>query len=74
MKPVTQEDGLGCGLACVASLLNENYKNTKKYFKENDLKKGLYCRDIVKVLEKAGKKYEYRYIKKKIQRRKHCIY
>ncbi len=68
MKPITQEDALGCGLACVAFILKKSYKKTKEnHFNEFDLKRGLYCREIKGVFLKMGKNYEYSYVKRKIK-------
>ncbi|MBI2043117.1 hypothetical protein HYT25_01880 [Candidatus Pacearchaeota archaeon] len=59
-KPITQEEPMGCGVACVASLLGISYKKTLKLFGRNyNLKKGAYCDDIVKTLKKAGLNYNY---------------
>lgn len=45
MKPVKQEDNFGCGIACVAAVLNTNYKNALTLFKdgqEHVRKRGFY--------------------------------
>ncbi len=68
MKSVTQEDAFGCGLACVAFILKKPYKITKeKYFPAKNVEGfGLVCKEIVQGLRKAGKEYEYKYIKKRM--------
>lgn len=70
--PIKQEDKLGCAIACAAFLLNINYQDSLKLFKNGKYKaknKGFFCKDIIIVLKKAGLKYEYRYIKNKIRRK-----
>lgn len=68
MKSVTQENSLGCGIACVAYVCNTSYKTAKrKFFKGlgDSNNTGYLCKDMVKALSMAGKKYHYRYIKRK---------
>ena len=69
MKPVTQEDMFGCGVACVAFILEKSYADAKKrYFRGNDLKSvGLFCRDLVKALKKGGRGYDFKKVKGKIR-------
>lgn len=68
MKTVVQEDGFGCGVACVSSLLQISYKDALKLF-QNGKKKATVCgfspKNIVSALQKAGLKYKTKYIKKK---------
>lgn len=61
MKSITQEEGMGCAIACVAFILNADYKSTKKLFdnKENSFLKGYLCRDIIKALSKKGLSYTF---------------
>ena len=68
-EPVTQQDLLGCSIACVAFICNTKYENAKKYFSNlgDANKTGFYCKHIVSALEKAGKQYNYKYLKQKIQ-------
>ena len=75
-KSVTQENGLGCGLACVAALCKVSYKLTQKnYFKGlgSANTRGYYCKHLIKALSKAGKKYNYGFIKRKINWRNGMI-
>lgn len=67
-KSVTQEDPMGCSIACVAFILGINYKQSKKYFKGlgSPVKSGYWCKDVVKALSRAGLSYDYKYIKRKI--------
>jgi hypothetical protein len=63
---VTQKEPLGCSIACVAFIKNVSYKTAKvRYFnKLGDAKKtGYMCKDVVKALNRAGKAYDYVYIK-----------
>ena len=61
MKAVTQEDLMGCGIACVACVLNKSYKSAKKLFRnpKHADTKGYYCRDIIDVLKNAGLIYTF---------------
>ena len=60
IKPTTQEHTLGCGVACVASILGISYQGALKYFnKENVISRGCYCSEIVHVLHLNGKYYKY---------------
>jgi len=69
-RPVKQEDSMGCGIACVAFVTSVSYNNAKrKYFtNENNADTiGYNCKDIVKALSISGKKYTYKYIKKRMK-------
>ena len=69
MNAVKQEDSYGCGVACVGFILRKDYQKALGLFREGKQKAettGFYCKEIVKVLENEGFKYEYRYIKSKI--------
>ena len=72
MKPVVQKHSLGCGVACVAFVLGKSYDEAMPLFPQGSKKAGtigFLCREIAKALEKAGKNYEYRYIKPRVRRR-----
>jgi hypothetical protein len=59
-KAISQEEDLGCGVACIASLLNINYKKAIKIFgKRYNKFKGTYCNDIKHILNKKGLNYQY---------------
>ena len=65
-NPVTQEDNMGCGAACMAFLIDCSYAkaiaiigNAKKMASA----RGFYCRDLVIGLRRAGKNYAYKYVK-----------
>ena len=74
MKSITQKDALGCGIACVAFVVNCSYQDAKKnFFKNFNEKKGLYCKDIVKAFEKAKKEYGYKKVKAKKQFKENTI-
>lgn len=60
MESVTQEDSLGCAIACAAKVMGRDYKNTKKLFPKKT--KGFLCIDLVKVLRKSGMNSHYCYI------------
>ena len=59
MKAVTQEEGMGCGLACVAYILKIPYKKAKPMFKhpENSSTKGFMGYELKEVLNKKGLNY-----------------
>lgn len=58
---ITQKHTLGCGVACVAYLLNTTYNKALKLFNEprNAATVGYYCDEIVKALDQAGHKYHF---------------
>lgn len=66
-----QEDDFGCGVACVADLLDIPYSAALKLF--NDSKNarftGFLCRDIMTALQRAEVNSEYKYVKPKIKAR-----
>lgn len=60
MKLVTQEQPMGCGLACVASAANVSYKKVLALVKrEYASTRGFYCQDLVDALKKLGLHYKY---------------
>lgn len=67
MKPVRQEDPLGCGIACVAFVLGISYRRAKRYFRRpaEAERRGFFCRDIVFALKRAGKTCEVKCCRKK---------
>ena len=57
-KPITQKHPMGCGVACVASLLGLSYSKTFKFFDKNKAStNGYYIKDIVLALNEKGLKY-----------------
>ncbi len=70
MKPIAQEDGYGCGIACAASIVGMSYENTKQLFSNAKQAKdfGFLCKDIVDAFAKKKLSYEYRYIKPKLKK------
>ena len=65
MRTVTQEDAMGCGIACVASVCGLSYARAKKKLFRNigDIRRGFYCRELIKALARAGKDYNFRHVK-----------
>lgn len=61
MKPITQEEPMGCAISCVAFLLNKSYKTTKNMFKypEHSFTRGFYCGEITRVLNRGGLNYAF---------------
>ncbi len=67
-KPITQKNALGCGAACVAGILDCEYKKALGLFSKGIFRSSTYgfnCKDIVEVLDKAGRDYSYCYVNKK---------
>ncbi len=65
MKAVTQEDAMGCGIACVAFVIGRSYRTTQhNYFRERKPStKGYYCFELTRALSRAGLKYSYKRVK-----------
>lgn len=61
-KSVTQSHPMGCGVACVAYVLNKSYIETLKLFTnpEAAYSNGYYCEDLIEALNRENRKYEYR--------------
>ena len=70
MKPITQEEPMGCAIACVAFLLNTSYRVAKNMFKypEHSFTRGFYCGEITNVLNKGGLNYTFYKFKKEHQK------
>jgi len=65
-NPVRQENLTGCGLACVAFIVNKTYRSFLPLIKEQliDLNnRGMFCRDLIKFLDLSGIKAKLRYIR-----------
>jgi len=62
---VTQEHALGCGVACVASLLSLPYKKALAFFDDptKAWTTGYHCRDLVSALHVAGRSFRHKYVK-----------
>ena len=72
MKAVAQENNFGCSVACVAAILNTSYQQTLKLFaygKRRTESTGFYCKDIIEVLQKSNRFYEYRYISRGVRKK-----
>ena len=71
MKLIAQEESMGCGIACVASIIGKSYKDTKKFFDnpEFSASRGFYCRELIKVLNKRGLKYDFKKFKEDYKRK-----
>ncbi|MEK6978717.1 MAG: hypothetical protein AABW86_00710 [Candidatus Micrarchaeota archaeon] len=70
-KKVAQEDAMGCGLACVASVCGLSYARTKGTLFRNigDIRRGFYCRELVRALARAGKAYRFHHVKKSARKK-----
>lgn len=67
MKPVKQEDGLGCAVACVAFILGITYQKGLLLFEDGGIrvtdKANFYCPEIVKILNSKEKNYKWKRLK-----------
>ena len=74
MKSITQEEPMGCGVACVAVALNKSYQYTKELFDNPKYAstRGYYCREIIKVLNK--KFYNYIFAKVNEKNKNYSFY
>ncbi len=61
MELVTQQEPMGCGIACVAVALNKSYQSTKKLFDNPEcaFTRGYYCRELIKVLNTKFDDYTF---------------
>ena len=66
IKPVSQLDPFGCGIACVAVATNLNYGEAKLLFFNKSLAKtkGYLCKDLILALSKKGLIYKLKIYKK----------
>ena len=72
MRLVAQQDNFGCGVACAASILELNYKETLLLFEDGKNKakeRGFYCKEIIKALKQKCLAYEYKYVKPHLHRK-----
>lgn len=65
MRLIAQKNYSGCSVACVASVLNVNYRDALELFPPNGdpEKKGFYCHEIVEALYRGNQAYNWGYIK-----------
>lgn len=62
---VAQEEGIGCGLACVASELGVTYQRARRLSgrPESSYTDGYSCQDLVRILNDNGRNYAFRDVK-----------
>ena len=66
-RTVVQKHSRGCGLACIAFVLEVKYSKIAKFVRQSKkLKDGLTCREIVNILGNFGKSYSYKYLKPRL--------
>lgn len=69
MKPLRQEDGFGCAVACVAFILKVPYSEALTLFydgkRRSKEKANFYCPEIVQILNNAGLQYAWQKLPKK---------
>lgn len=69
IKPITQIHPSGCGVACVAQVLEMSYSRALKLFRNGEfyaMLRGFYCKDLVMALNMAGRKSKFIFISKKV--------
>lgn len=69
---IVQKDSNGCGVACVAFILNKKYSETLNLVENGSFKaknRGFSCKDLVMILRKAQKDYRYKYITSKLKKK-----
>lgn len=66
MKSVTQEEPMGCAIACIAFILKISYKQAKNLIRhpEHSFTRGFYCGEITNILNKKGLNYSFSKFKK----------
>jgi len=65
-NPIRQENLAGCGLACVAFIVQKNYRALVPLIKQVPIDldyKGMFCHDIIKLLDQFGITAKLRYIR-----------
>ena len=64
-KLVAQEEGMGCGIACVASALGITYQEARQLSDrpEGSYLNGYNCKDLANTLNKKGRNYIYKKFK-----------
>src|SRR3989338_11081952 len=60
-KLITQEEPMGCGIACVAVALDKSYQSAKKLFDNPEYasSRGYYCRELINALNKRRANYTF---------------
>lgn len=67
-KSITQIHALGCGIACIAFILNKSYKvliNSSTGIRAE--KRGFYAKELVALLKKYDQNYKFKYIKNRFK-------
>lgn len=68
-KSITQKHEFGCGLACVAFVINKDYQTIiNQQVEIRAEKQGFFCTDLVRLLKRHNQNYIYRYIKDKYKK------
>lgn len=69
---IVQKDPYGCGIACVAFILNKEYFEVLSLIESGSFKaknSGFSCKDLVMILKKVQKDYRYKYITTKLKKK-----
>ena len=72
MKPIKQEHSYGCCIACLAFILQTDYKTVLNSIKGGAYKAeniGFFCRNLTMILNSKGHKYKWKYLKPRIRKR-----
>ena len=73
-KPIPQEEPMGCGVACVASLLGISYRESLNLFNRKHANvPNFYCKEIVNILKNRKLNYRYNKVTKKTEQHIHKI-
>ncbi len=68
-RSVTQRHNYGCGVSCLAFVVNTSYDDViSKLGQKKADREGYYCKELVSFLQKLGLPYTYRYLKPKLRR------
>lgn len=60
MKPVVQEQPMGCGVACIAAAANRTYQDALSHVDAQHASgRGYYCAELVAALAEMGRKCEF---------------
>ncbi len=71
MKPIRQEDGLGCAVASTAFILQISYQQALKLFKDGARRvkeqANFYCPEITSILSSSGLNYSWKKLPDRIE-------
>ncbi len=68
-RKVAQKDMFGCGIACLASVMNTAYKEVLGKQRNKAMTTGFLCKDLIYLLEQRGFHYSYNYINTRMRKK-----